>query len=114
VSYKIIEHTDSFSVFHAQPLQVEKTELQPDGTYLTTTVPYTQEFRISSDPSVFDAWYEGNGDWTCDINCGLQRWRGRKSVKDVKQALRKCKFDKKTISALLARQTAERDGEKIR
>ena len=113
MSYKIREHTDSFSVFYEQPRTVTETRRQLDGTLKTEGMSYAKFFGISYDPSVFDAYYEGNGNWTCDIDCGAQRWRGRKSTKEVRAALRKCGFDIKTINALLNRQTAEKDGESI-
>ena len=108
MSYRIQEDHDGFRVFHAQERIVQQTTVQ-DGVATTEDVSYRKLFHISYDPSVFDAWYEGDGWWKIDLDCGAQRWRGSKSTKDVRKALRNCGFDTKVINSLFTKYTKEKD-----
>ena len=108
MSYRIREDADGFSVFQEQSRTVQQTTVK-DGVATTEVVSYRQMFRIAYDPSVFDAWYKGDGYWEIDLDCGAQRWRGSKSTKEVRQALRKCGFDTKVINALFTKYTKEKD-----
>lgn len=110
--YTIKEHEEYFQVF-APKRTVQETTIK-DGMAVTIERSYQEVFRIGYDPSVFDAEYEGQGYWRCDIDCGAQRWRGTKRTREVRRALEKCGFDTKTINALLAKYTAEKDGEPLR
>ena len=112
MNYTIKERADYFQVFATKRMVTETTI--KDGVATTEGMSYATFFGISSDPSIFDAEYDGNGWWTIDLDCGATRWRGKQPTKEVREALRKLGFDTKTITALFTKYTTELDKEPSR
>ena len=57
-------------------------------------------FAIAARP-VFAATYAGDRYAEVDLSAGFQRWHGSKSLLAVRQALRRCGFDRSTTDSLL-------------
>lgn len=100
MSYRIEENGSGFSVYPVEEPVLETTEVRNGQVVGVTRVPLSQAIK-GYRPSTFDAWYNGDGDWSVDVDCGFQRWYGHKSTRQVCAALRKCGFDTPTIRRLM-------------
>jgi len=68
----------------------------------TATGPEWRMLRAMSRHPIFAAGYCGESEWTADIDCGMQRWRGSKTSKEMSKALSNCGFDTKTKKEIMA------------
>ena len=98
-THTIEERDYGFSVYPTETRRVQVETIR-NGERTVEVVPATALFK-GYRPSTFDASYNGDDDWTVDVDCGFQRWLGHKNTRAVCKALRRCGFDTPTINRLM-------------
>lgn len=83
-----------------QSSQVTSMRSTPDGG-LAVERRSVREVIPGYQDDVFTATYAGDDEWDTDVNCGVMRWFGTKSNREIRAALRKCGFDKMTIDQVI-------------
>ena len=90
-----------FKVYQNTPVTIRVMEGDGQGgVSVSQGVPYAELFGCS-EPDIFNCYYEGDDLWCTDIHCGAQRWRGSKTTREIRAALRKCGFDKSQIDDII-------------
>jgi len=95
MNYQIESMGQGFKVVQ-QKVTVRALTCTPNGGLSTTHLEAGEVFK-GYDYTLLYAWYNGEKDWTCDVDCGCQRWRGHKNTAQLRAALKKLGFDKDTI-----------------
>jgi hypothetical protein len=105
----VISSDGLLKVMQLSPHQVRVTASTPDGgvqVYVldkNTASGADQRMLMAKDNSpVFVAGYCGGSQWTVDLDCGAQRWRGEKSSKEMSEALTNCGFDPATKKQIMS------------
>ncbi len=99
-THTIEESLSGFSVYPVAR-NVTQTTVR-DGQVAIETLPFAQVFG-GWRPSTFDAYYDGEDYWSTDLDCGARRWRGLKTTKEVRRALRKCGFSTQVVNELIVK-----------
>lgn len=99
-----------FAVYEQAPMvQTTRPAKQGDETnpnvkphpdfpgYVVETQPVSQVFK-GYRPSLFTAFYKGDDIWDTDEDRGAQRYCTTRTTTEIRKALRKCGFDKDTIT----------------
>ena len=91
------------------PRQLRVTQSMPNGGVMVTIIDkgnatgLDKKLLAAKDNSpTFVAGYSGESEWTVDIDCGAQRWRGVKTSKEMSAALTQCGFDEPTKKLIFA------------
>ena len=93
-------HT-GFRVYPLAESNVRITTMSREGITVEDR-PISRVFPDAIDDIFYVYWDPESKDWITDINCGAQRWRGCKTTRQIRAALRRCGFDKLTIDNTIA------------
>jgi hypothetical protein len=107
--YRAVVNDDGLLTVRNGPPVLQKTKFFPDGGVDVQFV--TQENAVEDSDKkflaakagapVFLACHAGGQDWNVDIDCGMQRFNGIKSGKELRIALKNCGFGKAQIDLIL-------------
>jgi hypothetical protein len=106
----LTEVTGEFEVFPLADRQLHVTEFENGvkTTKINPPDPATQRLLAHANRvPLFSCNFAGDGWFNLDLDCGMARWNGQKSEKDVRTALRRCGFSLKEARAVIVASKVE-------
>jgi hypothetical protein len=112
-THKVIAQGLTISVWPLQPNKVMTHAINAKGEVETKelvpqTITEMQMVEEVTKSPLFIAWLDKDGGFHVDVNCGMQRWLGYKTRREVGKALRKCGFGTNDVRKVFREITSPR------